>query len=84
MSTVKAQQPGVFYRGPSPEADPYVREGGHVDVGQTIAVIEAVKTYSPVKAETSGTITRFLLDDGTEVAPGQDVVEVAEETSPLG
>jgi acetyl-CoA carboxylase biotin carboxyl carrier protein len=80
MSTVKARQPGVFYRRPAPEADPYVREGGHVDAGQTIAVIEAVKTYNPVQAETSGTVTRFLLDDGAEVAPGQDIVEVADET----
>jgi acetyl-CoA carboxylase biotin carboxyl carrier protein len=81
MSTVKARQPGVFYRRPAPEADPYVREGGHVDAGQTIAVIEAVKTYNPVKAETSGTVTRFLLDDGAEVTAGQDVVEVVDETT---
>ncbi|MCI2422735.1 biotin carboxyl carrier domain-containing protein [Saccharopolyspora sp. K220] len=84
MSTVKAQQPGVFYRRPAPEADPYVREGGHVDPGQTIAVIEAVKTYNPVKAKTSGIVTRFLLTDGTEVIPGQDIAEVADETPARG
>lgn len=78
MSTVKAQQSGVFYRRPAPEADPYVREGGHVDPGQTIAVIEAVKTYNPVKSETGGTVTRFLLDDGVQVSPGQEVAEVAD------
>ncbi|PKW15738.1 biotin/lipoyl-containing protein [Saccharopolyspora spinosa] len=78
MSTVKAQQSGVFYRCPAPEADPYVREGGHVDPGQTIAVIEAVKTYNPVKSESGGTVTRFLLDDGVQVAPGQEVAEVAD------
>ncbi|MGP4021552.1 biotin/lipoyl-containing protein [Saccharopolyspora sp. 5N708] len=84
MSTVKAQQHGVFYRRPAPEADPYVREGGHVDPGQTIAVIEAVKTYNPVKAVTSGVVTRFLLADGTEVNSGQDIAEVADETPARG
>ncbi|QIZ33577.1 biotin/lipoyl-containing protein [Saccharopolyspora sp. ASAGF58] len=78
MSTVKAKQSGVFYRRPAPEADPYVREGGHVDPGQTIAVIEAVKTYNPVKSETGGTVTRFLLDDGAQVSPGQEVAEVTD------
>ncbi|MGW3471756.1 biotin/lipoyl-containing protein [Saccharopolyspora sp. NPDC000995] len=78
MSIVKAQQSGVFYRRPAPEADPYVREGSHVDPGQTIAVIEAVKTYNPVKPETGGTVTRFLLDDGAQVCPGQEVAEVTD------
>ncbi|WP_188987272.1 acetyl-CoA carboxylase [Saccharopolyspora thermophila] len=84
MSTVKAQQPGVFYRRPAPEADPYVHEGGHVDPGQTIAIIEAVKTYNPVRADTAGTVTRFLIDDGAQVAPGQAVAEVADETPHRG
>ena len=78
MSTVKAQSPGVFYRKPSPDADPYTAEGGHVDAGQTIALIEAVKTYSPVRAEHSGTV-RFLLTDGDEVQVGQTVLEVDDE-----
>ncbi|KAA5827093.1 biotin/lipoyl-containing protein [Saccharopolyspora hirsuta] len=84
MSTVKAQQPGVFYRRPAPEADPYVREGGHVDAGQTIAVIEAVKTYNPVKVDNPGTVTRFLLADGAEVTRGQEIAELADETADRG
>ncbi|MEV0701696.1 biotin/lipoyl-containing protein [Saccharopolyspora sp. NPDC050389] len=81
MSTVKAQQSGVFFRRPAPEADPYVREGGHINAGQTIAVIEAVKTYNPVKSVAGGTVTRFLLADGTEVAQGQEIAEVADENT---
>ncbi|MEV0084658.1 biotin/lipoyl-containing protein [Saccharopolyspora sp. NPDC003752] len=81
MSTVKAQQSGVFFRRPAPEADPYVREGGHVDPGQTIAVIEAVKTFNPVKSAAAGTVTRFLLADGTEVAQGQEIAELADENT---
>ncbi|MER5387548.1 biotin/lipoyl-containing protein [Saccharopolyspora sp. NPDC002686] len=84
MSTVKAQQPGVFYRRPAPESDPYVSEGGHVDAGQTIAVIEAVKTYNPVKVDNPGTVRRFLLADGAHVTRGQDVAELVDETPQRG
>ena len=79
MSTVKAQLPGVFYRRPSPEAEPYVAEGGHVDAGQTVAVIEAVKTYNAIKAENPGTAARFLLADGDEVEEGQDILELLDD-----
>lgn len=79
MSIVKAQLPGVFYRRPSPEADPYVREGGEIDAGQTIALIEVMKTFNEVKADHHGTVARFLLADGDEVEIGQDLLEVADE-----
>ncbi|AXK34464.1 biotin carboxyl carrier domain-containing protein [Streptomyces armeniacus] len=76
MATIKATMPGVFYRRPSPEAEPYVKEGGGFAAGQTIALIEVMKTFNEVRADTSGTLVRFLLEDGDEVAMGQDIVEV--------
>jgi acetyl-CoA carboxylase biotin carboxyl carrier protein len=76
METIKATMPGVFYRRPSPDADPYVEEGGSVSPGQTIALIEVMKTFNELKAETGGTVTKFLLADGDEVAMGQDIAEV--------
>ncbi len=79
MSTVKAQLPGVFYRRPAPESDPYVREGGHVDAGQTVAVIESVKTYNAIKADQPGTASRFLLADGDQVEEGQDILELIDD-----
>ncbi|GAB2674418.1 hypothetical protein GCM10027271_39100 [Saccharopolyspora gloriosae] len=76
MSTVNATLPGVFYRRPSPEQDPFVEEGAVVQQGQTIALIEVMKTFSEIKAEQAGTIGRFLLEEGDEVEAGQGVVEV--------
>ncbi|MFR9728187.1 acetyl-CoA carboxylase [Saccharopolyspora sp. MS10] len=76
MSTVNAALPGVFYRRPSPEQDPFVEVGAAVHEGQTIALIEVMKTFSEVKADHAGTIGRFLLDEGDEVEAGQGVVEV--------
>ncbi|MFC4004951.1 acetyl-CoA carboxylase [Prauserella oleivorans] len=76
MTTIKATMPGVFYRRPSPDAEPYVSEGTEVSEGQTIALIEVMKTFNEVKSEVSGKVTKFLLDDGDEVSMGQDIAEV--------
>lgn len=76
MGTIKATMPGVFYRRPSPDADPYVQEGDDFSAGQTIAVIEVMKTFNELKAEEAGTVRKFLIDDGDEVSMGQDIAEV--------
>jgi acetyl-CoA carboxylase biotin carboxyl carrier protein len=76
MGTIKATMPGVFYRRPNPDAAPYVDVGGEIAPGQTIALIEVMKTFNEVKAEVAGTVVDFLIEDGDEVAIGQDIVEV--------
>ncbi|MEB3366712.1 acetyl-CoA carboxylase [Saccharopolyspora mangrovi] len=78
MSTVDAQMPGVFYRRPSPEADPYIETGTLVQAGQTIGLIEVMKTFNEVKAEKPGRVSKILLDDGDEVDIGQSMFEVDE------
>lgn len=76
MTTIKAPIPGVFYRRSSPEAEAFVDEGGAIAIGETIALIEVMKTYNEVKADAAGTVVRFLIDDGDEVSMGDDIVEV--------
>lgn len=76
MTTVKAPLPGVFYRRPAPDADPYVEEGGTVGAGQTMALIEVMKTFNEVKSDAAGTVVRFLVTDGDEVEIGQDILEL--------
>jgi acetyl-CoA carboxylase biotin carboxyl carrier protein len=78
MSTLKAQLPGVFYRRPSPDAHPYVEEGTEISEGQTVALIEVMKTFNEVKAEHAGLVSRFLIEDGDEVEAGQEILEVDE------
>ncbi|NYH78144.1 MULTISPECIES: acetyl-CoA carboxylase [Actinopolyspora] len=78
MSTMNAQLPGVFYRRPSPEQAPFIEEGGTVEPGQLVALIEVMKTFNEVKADRSGIISKFLLGDGDEVEAGQGIVEVDE------
>lgn len=76
METIKATMPGVFYRRPSPDADPYVETGGSIAPGQTIALIEVMKTFNELKTEVGGKVTKFLIEDGDEVSMGQDIAEV--------
>ncbi|MEV4732671.1 acetyl-CoA carboxylase [Saccharopolyspora sp. NPDC049426] len=76
MSTVDAQMPGVFYRRPSPESDPYIEPGNVVRSGQTIGLIEVMKTFNEVKADRECRVSKILLDDGDEVDIGQTMFEV--------
>ena len=74
--TVKAQMPGTFYRRPDPESDPYVSEGDSVSAGDTVGLIEVMKSFHEVKAEEDGTVSKFLIGDEEAVDAGQDIVEL--------
>jgi acetyl-CoA carboxylase biotin carboxyl carrier protein len=74
--TVKAQMPGTFYRRPDPESDPYVSEGDSVSAGDTVGLIEVMKSFHEVKAEEDGTVSKFLVDHEEAVDAGQDIVEL--------
>jgi acetyl-CoA carboxylase biotin carboxyl carrier protein len=68
--------PGTFYRRPDPESDPYIEEGDQVSAGDTVGLIEVMKSFHEVKAEEEGTIARFLVDNEEAVDAGQDLVEM--------
>ena len=59
-SLVLAPIVGTFYESPSPDADPFVKVGDRVEVGQTLCIIEAMKLMNEVPAEEAGTITQIL------------------------
>ena len=74
--TIRAQMPGTFYRRPDPESDPYVEEGEQVSAGDTVGLIEVMKSFHEVKSEEKGTIARFLVENEEAVDAGQDLVEM--------
>lgn len=74
--TITAKTPGVFYRKPSPDAEPYVADGATVAEGDVIGLIEVMKTYREVKADAAGTVTTWHVEDSDEVTIGQDLVEL--------
>ena len=74
--TVRAQMPGTFYRRPDPESDFYVEEGDSVSVGDTVGLIEVMKSFHEVKAEEDGTVSKFLVENESAVDAGQDLLEM--------
>ncbi|CAN5639419.1 acetyl-CoA carboxylase [soil metagenome] len=74
--TVKAPMPGTFYRRPDPESETYVEEGSSVSAGDTIGLIEVMKSFHEIKAEEDGTVAKVLVEDEEAVSAGQDVIEL--------
>ena len=58
---------GTFYASSSPDKPPFVTIGQTVKVGDTLAIIEAMKMFNPIEAEVAGTITAILAKDGQPV-----------------
>ena len=67
---------GVFYLSPSPDAEPYVREGDSVTTGQVIGLIEAMKLFNEIKSDVTGTVRRLAATDGDLVKAKQVLIEV--------
>ena|ERR1700733_11635742 len=68
---IKSPIVGTFYAGPSPEAGPFVHVGDHVDSGQTVCIIEAMKLMNEIEADISGEVARILVENGQPVEYGE-------------
>lgn len=68
---VKAPMVGVVYRSPEPSAPPYCKEGSDIKEGDTICLIEAMKTFNPVRAPKSGKVVKILVNDGEPAEFGE-------------
>jgi len=75
-NTIKAQMPGTFYRRPDPESDVYVEEGDEVSAGDTVGLIEVMKSFHEVKVEEDGTVSKFLVENEDAVDAGQELVKL--------
>ena len=62
---------GTFYAAPNPESSPYIKTGSEVAVGDTLCVIEAMKTFNHVEAECAGVIRKILKNSGDPVEFGE-------------
>lgn len=68
---ITAPMVGTFYRAPAPDAEPYVREGSIIEVGQPLCIIEAMKLMNEIESEVAGRIVRILVENGQAVEYGQ-------------
>ena len=68
---IKSPIVGTFYAGSSPDAGPFVRVGDHVEAGQTVCIIEAMKLMNEIEADIGGEVARVLIENGQPVEYGE-------------
>jgi acetyl-CoA carboxylase biotin carboxyl carrier protein len=73
---IKSPIVGTFYEAPSPDSEPYVEPGTHVDTQTVVCIIEAMKVMNEIKAELSGTIVEKVATNGQAVEYGQVLFRV--------
>jgi acetyl-CoA carboxylase biotin carboxyl carrier protein len=67
---------GTFYRAPSPDSAPYVKEGQEIAEETVVCIIEAMKVMNEIKAEVKGVITEVLVENGSAIQFGQPLFRV--------
>ena len=74
---VSSPMVGTAYLAPSPGAKPYVEVGQTVKEGQTLMIIEAMKTMNQIPAPKSGTVIAIMVEDGHPVEYGEPLIAIA-------
>ncbi|MCC5999682.1 MAG: biotin carboxyl carrier domain-containing protein [Pararhodobacter sp.] len=75
---IRSPLPGTFYRRPAPDQPEYKADGAEVAKGDTIGLVEVMKSFHDVPAEVAGRNIRFLVEDAEPVTAGQVIAEVEE------
>ena len=71
---VVAPMVGTVYVSPEPGALPFVQPGDTVAAGDTLLLIEAMKTFNPIRAPRAGKVTRILVSDAAPVEYGEPLI----------
>lgn len=73
VKKVTAPLVGVFYRAPSPDAEPFVDVGDRVEPGQVLCILEAMKLFNEITSDYAGVVTRIIPENGELVSLGQEM-----------
>lgn len=68
---VKSPIVGTFYGSASPGSDAFVKVGAHVEVGQVLCIVEAMKLMNEIEADAAGEVVRIFAENGQPVEYGQ-------------
>jgi acetyl-CoA carboxylase biotin carboxyl carrier protein len=74
--TVNSPMVGSVYLQPEPGAEPFVKVGDTVTAGQTLMIVEAMKTMNPIPAPKAGKILEILVEDGQPVEFGEPLAVI--------
>ncbi len=73
---LKSPMVGVAYLAPEPGAAPFVTVGSAVKAGDTVALIEAMKTFNPIKSDRDGVVKEILVSDAQAVEFDQPIIVI--------
>lgn len=76
VKTIQAPLPGTFYRAPAPGEPFFKADGDAVAVGDTIGLIEVMKSFTPIVAEEPGTLVAFHVENEDAVMAGQPLYDL--------
>ncbi|HTF78578.1 MAG TPA: acetyl-CoA carboxylase [Bradyrhizobium sp.] len=68
--------PGTFYRRPTPDTPPFKAEGDSIAAGDTIGLVEVMKSFHAIQAQFGGKIVKFLIDNEEPIMAGQPIADV--------
>lgn len=76
LPVIKSPMVGTFYVSANPESPPFVKIGDHVGNDSTVCIIEAMKVFNEIPAETTGKIVAVLVENGSPVEYGQPLFKI--------
>ena len=71
LHLVKSPIVGTYYESPSPGAEAFVKVGSHVESGQVLCIVEAMKLMNEIESDESGEVVRIFAENGQPVEYGQ-------------
>jgi acetyl-CoA carboxylase biotin carboxyl carrier protein len=74
--TVNSPMVGTFYASPSPDAKPFVEIGQHVNIGDVLCIVEAMKMFNQIEADRAGKVAAMLVENGQPVEFDQPLVVI--------
>ena len=75
-SPIKSPIVGTFYRKPAPDKPPFVEIGSHVNAGDVVCIVEAMKMMNEIKSEYTGKVSSINVEDGEPVEFDQSLIVI--------
>ena len=75
-SSIKSPIVGTFYRKPAPDKPPFIDIGSHVNAGDVVCIVEAMKMMNEIKSEFTGQVTAINVEDGAPVEFDQSLIVI--------
>ena len=77
MQSIDSPMVGIIYLTPKPSSPPFVKNGQKIKKGDTICLIEAMKTFNEIKSDKNGVVKSILVKNGEAVEFGQPLFEIS-------